>query len=254
MINFIDSHAHLGDDKLFSGFSSVVFRAKKAGVFPIINVCTDALSLLRGREIKKKYPEICLAAAIPPHDADSENTFWPELRKAAENRELAAIGETGLDYCYHQKSREKQKVLFQKHLALAREYALPLIFHVREAFGDFFSLLPPPPPQGVFHCFTGNLQEAQKALELGFYLSFSGILTFPKSTALQQVAQKTPLDKILLETDAPYLAPQSQRGQANEPAFLIETAQKLAFLKELSLEEVAKTTASNTKKLFGLPF
>ena len=256
MENLIDSHAHLTDPALFKDLDGIMQRAQKAGLFKIINVCTDTQSLKNGLSAQKKYsqkdPRLYLAAAATPHDVDAfGDSFFSEVKKAAMDKQLIAIGETGLDYHYKHSAVENQKKHLKKYLELAQETGLPLIFHVRDAFADFFNLVPNN-VKGVLHCFTGNLEEAEKGLAKGLFISFSGIITFPKSTELVEVVKKTPLDRILIETDAPYLAPQSKRGQKNEPAFVVETAEKIATIKGISLEEVAKITSENAEQLFKL--
>ncbi len=256
MENFIDSHAHLTDPALFKDLDGIIQRAQKAGLSKIINVCTDSQSLKNGllaqKEYSQKSPKIYLAAAATPHDVDAfGDSFFSEVKKTALEKKLIALGETGLDYHYKHSAIENQKTHLKKYLELAQETGLPLIFHVRDAFADFFQLVPNN-VKGVLHCFTGNVEEAEKGLAKGFFISFSGIITFPKSTELVEVVKRTPLDRILIETDSPYLAPQSKRGQKNEPAFLVETAQKLADIKSLSLKEISKITSENVKRLFRL--
>lgn len=253
MVKLIDSHAHLTDPSLYPDLKSILTRAKSTGVCKIINVCTDADSLKRGLAAQKKYPCLSLAAAATPHDVDAiGDQFFLEVARTARAKKLKAIGETGLDYYYRHSDRENQKRHLLKYIALAEECGLPLIFHVRDAFDDFFNLLPKDKIQGVLHCFTGNLQDAEKGLKRDLFISFSGIVTFTKSRQLQQIATQIPLEKILIETDAPYLAPQSKRGRKNEPAFVLETAQKIAELKNIPLEKLAEITAANAACLFKL--
>lgn len=252
MPKLIDSHAHLTDAKMLSNFAQIMQRAKENGISSIINVCCTHEALLEGIEKQKTYPNLFLAAAASPHDVDKfGDAFFLEVEKLAREKKLVAIGETGLDYYYHISSAKNQQKHLLKYIDLANKINLPLIFHVREAFNDFFQLLPPQ-TKGVLHCFTGTLEEAQKGLDLGLYISFSGIITFKKSLALQEVVKKVPLEKILIETDSPYLAPQCQRGKINEPSFLKETAQMIAKLKNISFEEIARITSHNTKKIFNL--
>lgn len=256
MENFIDSHAHLSGRDLFKSLDAIMQRAANAGLSKIINVCTDSASLKNGFLAQKKYsrkqPQLYLAAAATPHDVDAfGDSFFQEVKKAAIDKKLIAIGETGLDYHYKHSAIENQKTHLKKYLELADDTGLPLIFHVRDAFADFYSLVPNN-VKGVLHCFTGNAEEAEKGLAKDLFISFSGIITFPKSTELIEVVKKVPLERILIETDTPYLSPQSKRGGKNEPAFIIETAQKLAEIKGVSLEKVAKVTSDNTKQLFDL--
>ncbi len=254
MFELFDSHAHLTDPGLYQDLDLIMQRAVKTKVNKIINVCTDTASLAKALAARKKYPQIYLAAAATPHDVDKwGDHFLKQVEKAAENNYLTAIGETGLDYYYQHSQKETQKKHLLNYAALAQKHNLPLIFHVRDAFSDFFKLLENFSLKGVMHCFTGSLEDAEKALEKGFLISFSGIITFKKSHELQTIAAQIPLEKILIETDAPYLAPQSKRGKKNEPAFLLETAQKIAEIKNLSLEEVAYQTTQNATIFFKLP-
>lgn len=253
MVSFIDSHCHLTDSSLLPQLDLILNRAQKASVDKIINVCTDEITLQKGLEAQKKYknPRLYLAAATTPHDVDRQSAFFETVKQAAQNQQLIAIGETGLDYHYLHSSKENQKKELKKYLQLARETSLPLIFHVRKAFADFFDLLPPN-VKGVMHCFTGSLKEAKTGLNKGLFISFSGIVTFAKSLELKDVVKNVPLDRILIETDAPYLAPESRRGQKNEPAFVVETAAEIARLKGISLEDVAAASYANAQTLFNL--
>ena len=163
------------------------------------------------------------------------------------------VGETGLDYHYAHSPKEVQQRFLKKYLLLAAETGLPVIFHCREAFTDLFALVDAEYPKkapAILHCFTGTLEEAEKVLERGWYLSLSGIVTFKKSEALREVAKRVPLSQLLIETDAPYLAPHSRRGKPNEPSFLVETAACIAQAKGVPVEEIALASASNAKKLF----
>ena len=251
---FIDSHAHLGDDALFLQLEAVKKRAKEALVDCIIDICTDSKTLQRGLSLQEGVPHIFLAAATTPHDVEKEGvSFFPEVEKAALEGNLIAIGETGLDYYYEHSPKEVQKTFLLQYVRLAIRTKLPLIFHCREAFGDLFSLVRAEyQGKALVHCFTGTLEEARQALDLGWYISLSGIITFKKSEALREVARYIPLDRILIETDAPYLAPQSKRGQTNESSFIQETARVLAEVKGVSIEELAKRTTENARVFFSL--
>ena len=257
----IDSHAHLTDNKVFDQVDAILSRAKLAGLINIFNICTDDITLKRGLELKKSYPWVYNIAATPPHDveADGERLF-SFMAQHAREKQLAAIGETGLDYYYHRQTEDLQKKIFRRYLELALECQLPVVIHCREAFKDFFEIIDKDYTvngrhiPGVLHCFTGTAEEAEELLKRGWYLSFSGIVTYPKSEHLREVVKIVPLDQMLIETDAPYLAPQSKRKNPfNEPSFLTETAATIASIKEISLDEVAKVTAQNAKNIFQLP-
>lgn len=250
---YIDSHAHLSSEELFQEASELLKRALAFGVEAIVNICTDKLTLQRGLILKDAHPEIFLAASSTPHDGGEEaNLFFGEVEKAAKAKKLVAIGETGLDYYYEHISKEEQKKHLIKYFHLAKEVSLPIIFHCREAFADLFTLAEEEYPHSpaLLHCFTGTVEEAKKVLDLGWYISFSGIITFKKSEALREVVKYVPLDRMMIETDAPYLAPNSKRGKVNEPSFVVETAEMIAKVKQSPLDLVAKHTKENAIKFF----
>lgn len=257
MTFLFDSHAHLSffeEDAL-----CLLERAKKAHVSRIMNIAVDAASFQKNIALKKEHPsyELFLAAATTPHDVTSaEDPFFFEIKKAAKEGVLTAIGECGLDYFHAAETKNLQKEIFQRYLSLAIEEDLPLIVHCRDAFSDLLSILKefPHNPRGVIHCFTGTYEEAKALLDRGWHISFSGIITYPKSIALQNVVKQLPLDRILVETDCPYLAPQSVRGKKNEPGFLTEIVLKIASLKQIYYEEIASTTFQNTTNFFKIPF
>lgn len=257
---YCDSHAHLTSDTLYPDVEQILARAKAAGIAAIIDIATEERELQRSLALQKKHPLLFTAAGVHPHDAHQAEELTPIFAEAARKKQLIAIGETGLDYHYKHSTPEQQQRSLRQHLRLALECQIPVIIHCREAFADFFHILDDTyrTPAGhwgpgVLHCFTGTQQEAQEVLRRGWYLSFSGILSFKKSIELQEVAKTTPLDRILIETDAPFLAPQSKRGQRNEPTYVVEVAQKLADLHGIHLETVAKKTYTNAKTLFSFP-
>lgn len=250
----IDSHAHLTSSAIFDRIDLILERAESAGVKKIVNICTDPLTLTRGIELSRRYPWIFQAAATTPHDVEKEGEAVFEIIKAsALNRELIAIGETGLDYFYEHSNRAVQKEFLRRYLQLAIECKLPVIIHCRDAFLDFFEIIDSEYPireRGLLHCFTGTMKEAENLIERGWMISISGIVTFKKSHELQEVAKTIPLNSLLIETDAPFLAPQQYRGKQNEPAYLIETAKFIASLRGISFEELANATAANTERFF----
>lgn len=252
-IGLFDSHAHLTSDAVYPEIEDVIQRAKSAGVARIANICTDPETLRRGLLLAEQYPWICQAAATTPHDVEKEGeSAFPVMAEAARAGNLIAVGESGLDYFYEHSPKELQKEFFVRYLALAAECRLPIIIHCREAFADLFDLLDRhyKGKPGILHCFTGTKDEAQEVVKRGLMVSFSGIITFKKSEALREAARIVPLDHLLIETDTPYLAPQSHRGKKNEPAFLVETAAFLAELFNVSFEEMAAVTAQNAQRIF----
>lgn len=258
MDEYFDSHAHLTSDDRLPFLDEVLDRAKAAHVHQIINICTDPKSLEAGIALAKRCPWIHNAGATTPHDVDLEGeSAFESFAQAARSHRLIAIGETGLDYYYKHSNPEVQKVFFMRYLSLAVECKLPVIFHCRQAFDDLFDITDvhyPKAAPAILHCFTGTLAEAKKGLERGWMISFSGIVTFKNSELLRDVVRFVPLESILIETDSPYLAPQSKRGQPNEPAFIVETAACLAELKRLPLEKVAQATMANAHRIFGLTY
>lgn len=259
-IRYIDSHAHLTNDQLYPDIDDILERSKSAGIEAVINICTDPETLNRGLALAERHPWIYNAASTTPHDAESDGeAHFSTMAHCAREGKLVAIGETGLDYFHYQATANIQKQLLRRYLQLALECNLPVIIHCRDAFNDFFEILDQEYKAhgawgpGVLHCFTGTAAEAEQVIKRGWYLSLSGIVTFKKSGALREVAKMTPLDQLLIETDAPYLAPQSHRGKTNEPTFLPHTAEEIAAVKGLSLAEVADMTTKNAKQLFSLP-
>jgi TatD DNase family protein len=251
---YVDSHAHLTGDDLYLEAETLLERAHLAGVSHVVNICTDAPSLEKGLKLAAKYPSLRNTGAVTPHDVDEigERDF-PLFEAAARSGKLSAVGETGLDYYNSIADRNVQAQFFKRYLMLAQECNLPIVIHCREAFNDLFAILDKqmPSKRGVFHCFTGTMAEAKEALVRGFYISLSGIVTFKKSLDLQEIAKSIPLENLLIETDSPYLAPQAKRGKRNEPAFVVEVAEKIAELKGLTLQQVAQQTTKNAMELFG---
>jgi TatD DNase family protein len=253
----VDSHAHLTSPTVFDQLDLILERAQQAGVKAIVNICTDPLSLERGLLLSQRFPWIYQTAATTPHDVEKEGEQVFEIIAAsARQGQLKAVGETGLDYHYEHSNRAVQKEFLRRYLHLALECRLPVVIHCREAFTDFFEILDAEyqingrHAPGVLHCFTGTMVEAEEVIKRGWMLSLSGIVTFKKSLELQEVARQVPLEQLLIETDTPYLAPQKHRGKQNEPAFLVETAQFVAALKQIPFEELARVTAQNASLLF----
>ena len=252
---FIDSHAHLGDESLFLRFKDVLENARMAGIDTIVDICTNFQTLERGLLIQASDPPITvvLAAATTPHDVEKEgDAFFIQVEESALKKKLVAIGETGLDYHYEHSPKEIQKKHMIQYFHLAKKTDLPIIFHCRDAFSDLFALadIEYKNSAALLHCFTGTLEEAKQVLERGWSISFSGIITFKKSEQLREVVKYVPLDRIFIETDSPYLAPQTKRGSCNEPSFIVETAKVIADLKKVPLEQIAECTSNNVKNLF----
>lgn len=250
----IDCHAHLCFDESDIG-QELLERAALAGVSSIVNICTTPNELERGCALaeKCKVLNVYTVASTTPHDVvKADPDFIKQIEKSA--GKLVAIGETGLDYYYEHSPKKAQQDALKEYIELAIRVNLPLVIHCRDAFSDLFAIFDSYKnlPQIMLHCFTGTLAEAKVAQERGYYLSMSGIVTFAKSTALQEVARQIPSELLLLETDSPYLAPKSNRGKKNEPAFIKETAQFLASLREVSFEALCAQTTNNAKRLFNI--
>lgn len=251
-MQFFDSHAHLTSDDVFQSIEEILKNAQEVGVTKIINICTDLKTLERGLTLREKYPWVYHTASTTPHDVETEGELaFDTIANHARAGDLVAIGETGLDYHYEHSPRDLQKHYLRKYLRLAHECHLPVVIHCREAFKDFFDIIDAEyKGSGVLHCFTGTLQEAQEVISRGWYLSLSGIVTFKKSGELREVAKMVPLNQLLIETDTPYLAPQSHRGKPNQPAYVVETAKLIAEIKGISLPDLAHATTQNAMDLF----
>lgn len=257
MTGLFDSHAHLTCDQVFPEVDDILERAQESGVQKIINICTCDVTLKRGLDLRRKYDWIYNAASTTPHDVvkDGERLF-PLMAEHARNGDLVAVGETGLDYYYHEETKELQQHFLRKYLSLALETRLPVVIHCRDAFEDFFRILDEEyqvegfHAPGVLHCFTGTLADAREVIHRGWYLSLSGIVTFKQSDELREVAKAVPLNQLLIETDTPYLAPRSHRGKRNEPAYIAETAQLIAEVKGIPEDVLIEATAENASKLF----
>lgn len=251
----IDSHAHLTVPQVLPEVDAVIERAKLVGVTKIINICIDHSSLEEGLKLHRRYPNIFNVAATTPHDVDQEGeSFFPIVEKCVREKKLVAIGETGLDYYYLHSSKATQQKFLKRYLELAKEAELPVVFHCREAFNDLFAIADEiyPDVAAVLHCFTGTMEEAKLGLDRGWMISFSGIITFKKSEELRKVVKYVPVEQMFIETDTPYLAPQSKRGKQNEPSFLLEIGEKIAEIKDLSPSQVIQATEKNCNQFFDL--
>lgn len=253
---FIDSHAHLTVKSVVDRVEEILQRAQQKHVKAIVNICVDPASLEKGLDLAERHAWIFNAAATTPHDVEKEGElFFPIVAEKARGRKLVAIGETGLDYHYQHSPIARQKEYLIKYFDLACETKFPVIFHCRDAFKDLFELADHhyAGKRAVLHCFTGTLEEAKGCLDRGWSISLSGIITFKKSALLREVAAYVPLDRLFIETDTPYLAPESKRGKTNEPSYIEETAKALAQIKGISLEDVGEATAKNAAQFFSFP-
>ncbi|MDJ0942135.1 MAG: TatD family hydrolase [Kiloniellales bacterium] len=251
----IDSHCHLDYLARDGDLEEIVGRARRAGVSAMVTICTKLSEFDVVRGIAQRFPEVSCSVGVHPHEAAEEGQETPErLCALADLPEVVGIGETGLDYFYEHSPREAQQRSFRSHIAAARETGLPLIVHTRDADADTVTILREEAEagalNGVIHCFTAGPALAEAALDLGFYIGVSGIMTFKKAEELRETLRRVPLERLLVETDAPYLAPVPRRGKRNEPAFVVHTAAALAELKAVTADELAQVTTNNFYDLF----
>ena len=259
MLPIVDSHCHLDFEDFRDDLPAVLERARAAGIVALVCVGSggDLATAERAVALAEKEPDVFAAIAIHPHDASKvQPDFWPALETLAQRKRVVGIGETGLDYYYDHSPRQTQREVFVRFLELAVAVSRPVICHVRDAHEDAIDLLragPLPDAGGVIHCFSGNAEDARRYLDLGLYLSFSGVLTFKKADDIRAAAAYAPADRLLVETDAPYLAPVPHRGQRNEPSYVAKTLEVLAQVRGLSPSRAAEATTANAFRLFRLP-
>jgi TatD DNase family protein len=252
----VDSHCHLDFPKLRGDLDAVLARAEAAGIGLMLTISTrvrqshDLLGLI------EPHRNVFCSVGTHPHNAAEEpDVTAGELVKLARHPKIVAIGEAGLDYHYDNSPRMEQEQGFRAHIAASRETGLPLVIHARDADSDIANILEEETKRGSFpfvlHCFTGGRELAERGLNLGGYISFSGVVTFKKSETLREIAREAPLERLLVETDAPYLAPEPLRGGTNEPANVVHTAALLAKIRELELSQFAEVTTANFARLFS---
>ena len=251
----VDHHCHLDFPQLAADRDGLLARAKAAGVGVMVTISTRVRQLPALLDICAGADNIYCSVGTHPHNADEERGIpAEELVRLSEHQKVVAIGEAGLDYFYKKGSPEAQAEGFRTHIEAARRTGLPLEIHTRDADQDTISILEDEHKKGAFpallHCYTGGPELAQRAVELGLYVSFTGVVTFKKNDALREIARAVPLDRILVETDSPYLAPEPYRGKTNEPSYVVHTAATLAALKGLTPEEFAQATTDNFFRLF----
>ena len=251
----VDSHCHLTYDDFSEDFDEMIARAKENGVTTILNAGNNIGEIAEQIELSEKYPFIYTAVGVHPHNASEyENIKAEDFIKQSEHKKIVAIGECGLDYYYDYSPKDVQIKVFQEQIKAAQESGLPLIIHTRDADEDTMEILDKMYKQksftGELHCFSSGKKLAEYALSIGLYLSASGIITFNKSADLRDIFSEIPLDRLLIETDSPFLAPVPMRGRRNEPAFVLHTAEKLAQLRGLSLDKIAEITSDNFFRLF----
>lgn len=257
-MNLVDSHCHLDDGRFHPDRDAAVERALAAGVTTMVSIGTGdgPPDLEAGIRMADKYACVFSTVGVHPHNAAQADAATPaRLRELLRHPKVLGLGEIGLDYHYDFSPRDRQRQVFIQQLEVARDAARPIIIHTREAWDDTIALLRqywvPSGLPAIMHCFSGGPAEARLCLDMGFSLSFAGIVTYPKAVDIHQAALVVPLDRLLLETDAPYLAPVPHRGRRNEPAFIVHTARRLAQLRGESLETIAAAATANWRRLFS---
>ena len=257
-MGFVDTHCHLHFPDYRSDQETVIQQARSSGVQYFVNVGTDFESSKESVLLSEQYDFIYATAGIHPHDAkDATPEAMSQIAGLLKHPRIVAIGEVGLDYYRNLSPADVQIKILIQFFEFSKQYKLPLILHIRDAYEETVRLLKEhfkPPVPAVSHCFSSNRETMEKLLDLGLFISFAGPVTYKKNDALREAAKNCPLERIVVEPDAPFLAQQSKRGKRNEPAFLMETAQRIADLKGISLEELGKASSRNCEKLFKREF
>ena len=249
---YFDSHAHLDDERFQKDFEEILARMKHSGVTAMMNIGCDLPSSENSVRLAETYPWVWAAVGSHPDDADHvDEARIAVYRELCKHPRVKAIGEIGLDYHYEDVPRDVQKTAFRMQMALARELDLPVVVHEREAHEDGLRIVDEfPDVKGVFHCYSGSLEMAKELVKRGWYIGFTGVVTFKNAKKIKEVGQMAPMERILLETDSPYLAPVPYRGKRNSSLYLPYVVQEIAELKGISEEEVIETTEKNAVRLF----
>jgi len=248
-----DTHAHLDDLVYKEDFLEVVERMKSSGISRMTNVGYDLPSSERSVKLAQAYDFIYAAIGVHPHNAEEANDdTWERLLELVKRSKVLAWGEIGLDYYRDLSPRLIQKEVFIQQIKLANEVGLPIVIHNRDAHQDVLEIIKTTPPQygGIFHCYSGSWEMAKVLLNMGFYLSFAGPVTYKNARQTVEVAKQAPLDRILVETDSPYLTPEPRRGKRNEPTYVVEIVHKIAEIRNASFEDIAEQTMRNAKTIF----
>lgn len=251
MQNIFDSHAHYDDERFKDDLDDVINHIKNNGVANVINVGCDVKSSIESIELAKKYPFFYAAVGVHPHDAENvEKDYLLTIENLLKEEKVVALGEIGLDYHYDFSPKITQQKVFEEQLKLAKKVDIPVIIHSREATNDTMCLLHKYNPKGVVHCFSGSAETAKETLNLGMYIGFTGVVTFPNAKKILDVIKITPLDRILLETDCPYMAPVPYRGKRTTSDMIEKTAETIANIKGIKTQELIDIARENTIKLF----
>lgn len=259
MLEFFDSHAHLDDEKFNEDRGEVIQKIKEAGITKFISAGYSLEGSKKAIELSNKYEFIYATSGISPNDIpQTEQELWIMLQEIAkiakENSKVRAIGEIGLDYYWNKENKDLQKKAFTEQINLANDLRLPIVIHTRDAVMDTIQILKENEviKKGIFHCCPLNRELVKEALKLGFYISFAGPVTFKNSKNAEEIVEMVPMNKILIETDSPYLSPEPLRGRRNDPRNVKYIAQKISEIKGITLQEVAKNTYNNAKNIFGI--
>ena len=256
-LDFIDTHAHLDIPPLSEDQPGAISRAEKAGVCQIITIGIDLASSKKSFELAERFPQVYAAVGIHPHDAKgASDEVYKELLELAVIPNVVAWGEIGLDFVKEYSPRDIQRKVFRQQIQMAGQVDLPIIIHNRDAHVETVEILREETAgtlRGVMHCFSGDVKVAKQVLDLGFFISVTGVVTFPKAKVVKEVVRYVPLERLLIETDSPFLSPVPYRGKPNEPARVVHVAEEIARIKEVPLEEVAQCTSANARDLFRLP-
>ena len=254
-MHIVDSHCHLNDDRLYNNIEDVLERAEQANVKTLQTICTRRGDFPVIKTLAEQYHHVYCSFGIHPHHVDDDYVEEAEIKEVCQYSKVIGVGETGLDYYYENSAKKEQRESFIRHIRAARELDLPVIIHTRDADDDTMEILDEMRAEGdfkaLFHCFSSSMRLAEYGIEMGAYFSASGIITFKKNNDLRDVFKVVPEEKILLETDAPYLAPEPKRGKICEPAYTAYTAQFLAQERGVSFEHLASTTTRNFYTLFN---
>jgi TatD DNase family protein len=255
-VRIVDSHCHLDFDNFEDDLDAVVNRAREAGVCRMVTICTKVSAFEQVLGVAERFDDVFCSVGVHPHEAEKEGGVSLErLLELSRHPKVVGIGESGLDYFYDNSPVDAQKTSFRTHIDAARESGLPLIVHSRDADADMAEMLEAGAREGdfpgVLHCFTAGPELAARAVAIGFYVSLAGIITFKSAESIRETIRQVPMDRLLVETDAPYLAPVPMRGKRNEPAFVRHTHEMLAQVKEVDVETMAKATTENFLRLFS---
>lgn len=253
MINIFDSHAHYTDKAFNDDRTELLGSLTESGICGVINCGADLKSSYESCQLATDYPFIYFACGIHPEEVDNlPKDYIDQLKNLATNQRCVAIGEIGLDYYWRQDNKDLQKKIFKEQLLLAKELSLPVIIHDRDAHEDTLTILKEFKPKGVLHCFSGSVEMAKEVLKLGMYIGLGGAVTFKNARKPVEVAQMLPTEKLLLETDCPYMAPVPMRGKRNNSAYITYVAEKIGEIKNIPPQEILDITSNNAKELFGI--